>query len=537
MNDPVVVVGSGPSGVHFAETALERGRRVLMLDVGHAGADPAAPAEDLNGLKARLPDPVAYFLGEDLSSAVLPGRAGEYYGFPPGKDYVFRADGGIDFRATEFAPLFSFARGGLAEAWTGGCYPFTGEDLAAFPFGWSEIAPHYERVARRIGITGAEDDLAPFLPVHDGLLPPLDPDEHARDLLAAYEARRERMNSRHRFFLGRSRSAVLSRPLGGRPACDKLGRCLWGCPSDAFYTPSVTLRQLRAKDGFEYVSGVRVEHFGFDDGGRVDRVHATSLATGARREFAAGALVLAAGTLCTSKIVLDSVYRATGEVRELEGLCDNRQVLVPFVNTRLAGRRYEPRSYQYHQLAFALAGTTAADHVHGLVTTLKTALVHPVVQSIPTSLAAGLGAFRDLHAALGLVNVNFSDTRRPENRVSLEVAGRDRPTKLAISYRPGPAEPARIERTLAALRAVLGDLGCVAPKGMTHVRPMGASVHYTGTLPMSREGGPGTTDANGRLRGFENLWIADGATFPSLPAKNLTFTLMANASRVAEQAN
>jgi choline dehydrogenase-like flavoprotein len=35
---------------------------------------------------------------------------------------------------------------------------------------------------------------------------------------------------------------------------------------------------------------------------------------------------------------------------------------------------------------------------------------------------------------------------------------------------------------------------------------------------------------------MENLVIADGASFPSLPAKNLTFSLMANAVRVAERA-
>ena len=33
---------------------------------------------------------------------------------------------------------------------------------------------------------------------------------------------------------------------------------------------------------------------------------------------------------------------------------------------------------------------------------------------------------------------------------------------------------------------------------------------------------------------FDNLYIADGTTFPYLPAKNLTFTLMANSVRVAD---
>ena len=35
---------------------------------------------------------------------------------------------------------------------------------------------------------------------------------------------------------------------------------------------------------------------------------------------------------------------------------------------------------------------------------------------------------------------------------------------------------------------------------------------------------------------FENLYIVDGTTFPFLPAKNITFTLMANAVRVADSA-
>ena len=68
---------------------------------------------------------------------------------------------------------------------------------------------------------------------------------------------------------------------------------------------------------------------------------------------------------------------------------------------------------------------------------------------------------------------------------------------------------------------------------MSHTRPMGASVHYAGTLPMSREARPWTTDEYGRSREFDNVWFVDGATFPSLPAKNVTFTLMANAVRIA----
>jgi choline dehydrogenase-like flavoprotein len=71
--------------------------------------------------------------------------------------------------------------------------------------------------------------------------------------------------------------------------------------------------------------------------------------------------------------------------------------------------------------------------------------------------------------------------------------------------------------------------------GMSHVRPMGASVHYAGTIPMTRREAPLTATPEGRSRDFSNLWLVDGTTFPFLPAKNLTLTLMANAARIADR--
>jgi choline dehydrogenase-like flavoprotein len=46
---------------------------------------------------------------------------------------------------------------------------------------------------------------------------------------------------------------------------------------------------------------------------------------------------------------------------------------------------------------------------------------------------------------------------------------------------------------------------------------------------------PLTTDVDGRLRGTRAVYVADGAVFPRLPSKGLTFTMMANANRVGER--
>ena len=105
-----------------------------------------------------------------------------------------------------------------------------------------------------------------------------------------------------------------------------------------------------------------------------------------------------------------------------------------------------------------------------------------------------------------------------------------------VRYRPEHRQAAQIAEILSTIKSLLWKLGCIVPPGMIHIRPMGASAHYAGTLPMSTDTRPYTTSKYGRSHDFENLWVADGATFPFLPAKNITFTLMANAVRIAEAA-
>ena len=530
--DPIVVVGSGASGVHFALTALRKGRRVTMLDVGHVGREPVMPLETLIGLKRNLPDPALYFLGPQYESLVLPGSEGEYYAFPPSKEHVFRPHNGFHFRADGFAPLHSFAAGGLAEVWTGGCYPFDDHDLRRFPFGYEGLGRYYGRVASEIGVTGAKDDMAAVFPYHDGLLDPLRLDRHSAVLLHSYQNRRQVLNQKFQCRMGRARLAVLSRDLGSRKACDYSGRCLWGCPSQSFYTPSLTLAECREFSGFTYCSGFFVDHFRLDGSGRVRTVVATARG-GQTREIPAGSLVLAAGTLCSARIFLESLYQETGQVPELRGLMDNRQILMPFVNLRMLGRQWDPETYQYHQVAMAVHAQNG-DMIHGLVTTLKTALIHPLVQTLPFDLGTSVSAFRGVHGALGMVNINLPDHRREENFIALDTSVT--PHRLVVHYRPAEGEPERLRAIIATFRKILMQLKCFAPPKTIHVRPMGASVHYAGTLPMSEQSVPGTCTPQAASREIENLYFADGSTFPDLPAKNLTFTLMANATRIAEEA-
>jgi choline dehydrogenase-like flavoprotein len=507
---------------------------VTLLDVGYQRPTPVLPDATFDQLKLGLPDPVAYFLGAAGEGVVYPATKPSYYGHPPSKTYVFATPRSFASRAHAMQPVFSFARGGLAEAWTAGCYEFTDTDLSGFPFSRSDLIPYYQEVARRIGVGAERDDLERFLPLDAPYLEPLPLDPHSSRLLDRYRERRARLNRDLGFYLGRSRVATLTHDAHGRRGCGQLGRCLWGCPREAIYSPAFTLRECLADPKFRYLAGVVVTHFDYDGSGRVTAVHAEAEADGGALSVSGDLYALAAGALCSSKLVLDSIYRRTGRAETLTGLMDNRQVHLPFLTLGRIGASSSTAAYQFHHLAFGLDRPDPREYIHGQITTLKAASVHPILAGMPTDLRTALRLFRSVRAGLGIANVNLHDTRRPDSRLTIRPLPESKRTELVIDYAEDPAETPHAQLAVRLVTRALSALGCVVPPGMTRVLPKGTSVHYTGTLPMTRQPAPLSCAPDGRSHDFPNLCLVDGATFPFLPAKNLTFTLMANALRIAD---
>jgi choline dehydrogenase-like flavoprotein len=533
----ILVIGSGPSGVHFALTALRKNHQVIMVDVGHRRPETALPSEDFLGLKSRLRDPVGYFLGPSFDSVSLPGLNGEYYGLPPSKKYVFDRPEEFSIVEDGLTPLVSFAAGGLAESWTGGCYPLNDHELVEFPFDYDDIAPHYSEVAARIGVAGGEDDLSSCFPHHAHLSPMLEFDESGSLLLAAYGRRREKLSTKYNAYLGRSRQAVLSRAQGERQACTYCGRCLWGCPNGAFYTPSLTLRECLTYANFQYCPNAFASHFRLSPSGAIEHLSSYDLKSRVKTQYSADAYVLACGTLSSSNLVLRSIYKSRKEVIRLTGLMDNRQLLAPFCNFSMLGRPHNSKSYQYHQLAFGIKADAPDEYVHGQITTLKAATTHPIFRGLPLDLRSAIGVFRQLRSSLAVLNLNFCDRRREENYLTLSEPLQTASgwPAMTIHYRPSVDEGSILRKAHATARGFFRELGAPLIPGMAHIRPMGASVHYSGTLPMSAQKRQWAVSPECRSYDIENLFVVDGSVMPFLPAKNLTFTLMANAVRVASK--
>ncbi len=302
--------------------------------------------------------------------------------------------------------------------------------------------------------------------------------------------------------------------MGNRHACAGLGRCLWGCPQDSLYTPSHTLSVLEATPGFRYLAGVEALRFRIGENGCATALEGRRVESGERVTLPIEELALAAGALSTTALVLRSVRAATGERVRLTGLMDNRQVLVPFLTLRMLGRPYDPGAYQYHLLGMGLVQPDPREYIHAQITTLKTALMHPIIQQLPFDLRTSMLIARTTHSALGVVNVNLHDTRRESNWLELDDSGDD-DARLRIRYLPDPAEAGRLRSCVGAGRPRAEATGLHSPAWNAAHPANGRERALRRDVSMTTDnGGRWTTDPTGRSRAFPNVLFADGATFP-----------------------
>jgi hypothetical protein len=134
-----------------------------------------------------------------------------------------------------------------------------------------------------------------------------------------------------------------------------------------------------------------------------------------------------------------------------------------------------------------------------------------------------------------IAGIHHPESRGENQFVSLQKKT-DSPTgdQLHIDYRISEAKMQRVNERGKKYRGALRKLGAYALK---QVQPaIGASVHYAGVLPFSNEPSQFALAPDGRLHNHARTFVADGSGFNFLPAKGLTFSLMANAHLVAKSA-
>jgi choline dehydrogenase-like flavoprotein len=124
------------------------------------------------------------------------------------------------------------------------------------------------------------------------------------------------------------------------------------------------------------------------------------------------------------------------------------------------------------------------------------------------------------------------DLPDPNNRVTLAENG-----AIMLSYTPNNEEAHR--RLQGVLKNMLKEIGChdhlVPLQAYIPGRiPLAGVAHQNGTCRFGTDPQTSVLDTNCRAHELDNLYVVDGAFFPSSGAVNPALTIMANALRVGE---
>jgi len=519
----VIVVGSGPGGTNAAARLVEAGCRVLMLDYGNRDTRYAGLVAERPFVELRRGDAQQhrYFLGDRFEGVPL-GEIRVGAQLTPPRAYAL-ADAAerqpVD--AEGFAASMSLARGGLGVAWGAGVFPFDDAELRTMGLDLAALQPHYDAVAARIGVSGERDDLLQFYPPSPSIMPALEPDTMGALLLERYGRHRAALNAEG-LYVGRPRIAVTSQPMRDRAAYPYYDLDFWADPGHSIWRPMWTLDDLDREPGFTYRSRCFVQSFSEHAGGvRVEAVHAD---TGAPEVHEGRALVLAAGTFGTARLVLRALDRYDTPVP----LVSNPYTYVPTINLGMLGRETRDRRSSQGQLTAMLVRETPHRRlVQAQVFSYRSLLTFKLMKELPLPARQSRRVLQALMPGFTILGIHHEDHPTPGKTCTLR---RGAPDVLEIRYRPSDEEERLQREDERVLLRGFRRLGCLPLK---RIRPgNGSSIHYAGTFPISGEDRPLTCDRDARLRGTRAVYLADGSVFPWLPPKGLTFNIMANADRV-----
>ncbi len=512
----VVIVGSGPSGISAAFPLVESGLSVLLVDGGRQ-ATLSPPSHAFLESRRQDADQWKWMIGEGFHAlqnrdAVSPKLRVPVHG------YVFEGFATVNrIEPQSFVAVGSLAAGGLSNAWGCGVARLSKAEMSAYPFSAADIEGSYRAVAQRMGVSGGQaDELSEYFGLDEYSQPPIRMDALHTDLYDRYKKHRLALG-KNGFRLGRSRVAVLSRDLNGRKACDLLENCLWGCHRRAMYSAFDELPALQRHGNFHYESGFVVEGIARNENGWLVEGQRGSQE---RRSVSARKVMLAAGTLATTRLALQTL-KLHQPIPLLS--CPTAAFLLWL--PRLTGFQ-RTGAFGLGQLSYAV---DIKDGISAFGSTFATTgiMVSEFVRHLPMSRRYGIDLLGVLLSSCLVGNV-FLPGHLTLAKAALAANG-----SLTVSGSYSDQVPCLMVEVGKKLRKAYFRMGAVLmPMSFTVGMP-GGDIHYAGTLPMRIAPELGETDTFGELHGAEGMYVVDAACLPELSEKSHTLTIMANADRIA----
>lgn len=550
-----VIVGSGATGGWAAKELTAKGLRVAVLEAGRK-LDPntdfkehAWPYEmpfrgfgDRREMERTQPIQSRCYACTEYGRQFFVNDFEHPYATPPGKPFFWIRSRHVGGRSVPWGRF----------TWRLSDYDFKAASHDGFgddwPISYTDLAPYYDRVEDFIGVSGANEGMAQ-LP--DGrFLPPMAMTCGERQLRQAVE----QMGDPLRRVIN-ARAAVLTRPIhqgtpDARAACHYCDHCGRGCTTGSYFSsPASTLPAASRTGRMTLITHAIVSNVVIDKKtGKAKGVQYIDAMTRAHREVFGRVVVLCAGTLESTRILLNSAPPEGGD----QGLCNSSGVLghylmdhvkdggasgslptLPSKTMEPDGRPngiYIPRFYNLKTRrkdflrGFGLqggAGQSLYGHAKATVG-FGSALKASVREHHPWSInLKGYGEClprfenharlnRDVVDAWGIPTL-FIDMAWSENELNQVVAMGDAAEEI---FRAAGVEDIRVIRKTDS--------------------PPGFSIHEVGTARMGDDPKKSVLNKFNQAHDVKNLFVTDGACYVSIGCQNPTLTMMALTARASD---
>jgi choline dehydrogenase-like flavoprotein len=547
----VLVIGSGASGGWVAKELSERGISVLMLEAG----PPRVPTRDFTehiwpyqlkfrgfGNQQRLlatqPVQRLCYACDEYSHQFFVNDLEHPYTFPLDKPFMW-------IRGRQV--------GGRTFCWGRESYRYTDNEFKAaggdgygedWPLSYEELEPYYDLVESYIGVSASREGL-PQMP--DGqFLPPM-------NLSCGALKAKEVIERKFGWRVMPDRVANLTVDHRGRPACHYCDQCQRGCHTASYFnSPSVTLPAAARTGKFTLVSDAVVSDVTVDSSGRATGVHYIDRNSREHRVAYAKVVVVAAGALESTRILLNSKSPAHPQgignsngvlghylmdhftVEGANGLMSELQspkrapvgrpcgFLIPkYVNTATSSAKQ--RSSKFLR-GYRFDGD-GSQELYGhafLLPEFGDAWRKRVREEIPYSFG---------------IEAQGECLPRYENFVQLDHHKKDAwgiPV-LHINASWGENEGAMAVAMRNDVEAILEamNLTDVTPTN-NEISVFGKNIHECGTARMGSDPKKSVVDANCKVHDAPNIFVTDGAVFTTQGCYEPTLTIMAISARAGE---
>jgi hypothetical protein len=381
----------------------------------------------------------------------------------------------------------------------------------------------YEWVSQKIGISASNDSATQYTIGDLETYQPSANMDRAHSLIMQRYLKNEVRFINKGVRIGRTPLALLTKDVGTRKAYQYHDMDYYSNSNLSAWRPYITVDELRKNPKFEYINSQLVLSFSEHD----DEVIISSININSKEKttFKCRKLILASGAIGTARLSLRSL---SGSETRLPILC-NPHTYIPCIQMFNIGKGIEPNKLGLGQLSYFIdpegndSGISVATSY-----SYQSLMLFRIINQIPLGYASARIIMRYLMSGLVIMIVQHPDKLSSAKYIRLKPDSSEITNdKLVASFSLNDVERSKWSKREKMYTSIMRRLGTYPIKRVK--TEYGSSIHYAGTLPFSKAENKFSLSDSGRIHGTRHIYVADSSGFKYLPAKGLTFSLMANA--------